>query len=190
MKLPLFAAVLCAFVSSASATIIQFDLQGTSGFGLLPGNEPAGTVTTASTGSGGEIGAGISFNDATLVLTVNVGWGTGNNFTDLTSAVMNSHIHGPVTLAQASTFTGTTAVLFNLARVSSTANGGSIATTQSLTAPQATELLAGRYYINIHTMSNGGGEARGFLVQAVPEPGTAGLIGCGALAFFARRRRG
>jgi len=69
-----------ALVSPLRSAIIEFDLLGKAGPGLLPGNE----APTTPVGSGGEIGAGIFFNDVTLQLTINVGWGSGNGFTDLT----------------------------------------------------------------------------------------------------------
>ena len=70
-----------SFISSAaSAAIVQFDLQGQAGSGLLPGNELAAVV---GGGTGGEVGGGITFDDVTKVLTLNVGWGSGQGFTDL-----------------------------------------------------------------------------------------------------------
>ena len=53
------------FASIAQAAVIQFDLTGTAGNGLLFGNEPA----VASGGSGGEIGAGITYDNVTNLLT-------------------------------------------------------------------------------------------------------------------------
>jgi len=51
-------------------------------------------------------------------------------------------------------------------------------------------ILNGETYFNIHTVSNTGGEIRGFLSQ-VPEPATLYLMGFGliALAGIIRRRR-
>jgi len=59
----------------------------------------------------------------------------------------------------------------------------------TLTA-QLDNILAGRSYINFHTVQFPGGEIRGTLVP-VPEPATAGMLVCGALAllFQASRRR-
>jgi hypothetical protein len=172
--------------SVAPAATILFDLQGQAGFGLLPGNET--TAVSGTPGTGGEIGAGISFDNFTNVLTINVGWGTGNGFTNLTGAATASHIHGPTPSSGTAAFTQAVGVLFNLTRNDSTANAGFISTTVNLTGAQATELLAGRYYINIHTSTNSGGEIRGNLV-AVPEPGRAMLSALALLALITRRRR-
>ncbi len=60
----------------------------------------------------------------------------------------------------------------------------------TLTA-QLPNILAGRSYINFHTVQFGGGELRGALV-VVPEPVSAGLLLCGLGALGARsicRRR-
>jgi len=58
----------------------------------------------------------------------------------------------------------------------------------TLTAAQATDLLAHLWYVNIHTPTFPGGEIRG---QVVPEPSTLALVSLGAasLSFVAWRRR-
>jgi hypothetical protein len=172
-----------AFTLSANAAIINLDLLGKAGAGLLSGNEN-GTIA-GTPGTGGEFGQGIFFNDVTLQLTINVAWGSGNGFMDLSSAANNSHIHGPTLSGGVGSFTQNADVLFNLPRVSSSASNGSIATTLNLNATQATELLAGRYYINIHTGPNGGGEIRG---NIVPEPSSVALLSLGVLVLMRRRR--
>ena len=177
--------VFSLFASFANAATIQFDLIGTAGAGLLPGNEP-GSLTG---GTGGEIGTGITFDDVTNLLTLNVGWGSSQGFTDLTSLANNSHIHGPVASNNGNGFTQTTGVFVNLTRSSSAVTGGTFTDAPiQFTAPQAADLMNGKFYINLHTTTNGGGEMRGFLV-AVPEPTAPllGLLGLGAVAM--RRRR-
>jgi hypothetical protein len=144
------------------AAIIQFDLIGTAGNGLLAGNEPGVLVG----GSGDEIGAGIAFDDVTRVLSINVGWGSGNGFSNLTSDVNNQHIHGPTTSNYGNGFTETAGVAFNLPRSSNSPSNGTIVTNATLTAAQMTNLYNGKYYINVHTVNNGGGEIRGFLVAS------------------------
>ena len=184
----LIVALVCT--ASAHAAILDFNLIGTAGPGLLFGNEPA----VGSGGTGGEIGAGIFFNDVTLQLTVNVGWGSSQGaFSDLTSTASASHIHGPTTANNGSGFTQTAGVLFTLTRSSSAVTGGTFTAPSSvitLTAAQQTDLFNGKYYINIHTATNSGGELRGFIVPApVPEPATCGLVAVGALGLMGRRRK-
>jgi MYXO-CTERM domain-containing protein len=170
---------------ASRAAIIPFDLVGRGGTGILPGNE-AGTITG---GSGGEVGAGITFDDVALVLTLNVGWGSGNGFTNLTGNTTGGHIHGPTTDGGTAAFTENAPILFPLDGQAtwnpSATNGGYIGTVP-MTAAQAAQLMAGRFYFNVHTTANPGGEARGFLT-AVPEPGLA-AFGLAGVALLRRRR--
>ena len=191
MKKFLALAALLTAVAQANAQNVFFDLRGTAGFGLLPGNEPGSLNGTP--GTGGEIGNGIIYDLGAHTLDIrNIGWGSSQGFIDLSSTATLSHIHGPVATAFGNGFTETTGVLFTLTRSSSAVSGGTFTTAPiTLTAAQEADLFNGKYYVNIHTSLNGGGELRGFLVTAVPEPSTFVLGGLGALAigFFVRRTR-
>ena len=187
MKAILTAVVSLAFALQSNAALFNFDLQGIAGFGLLPGNEPIATG-----GTGGEIGAGVFYDNVAKLLTVNIGWGSSQGFTDLTSTASASHIHGPTAAVNGSGFTQTAGVLFSLTRSSSAVTGGTFTTPSStitLTAAQETDLLNGKYYVNIHTANNGSGELRGFIVP-VPEPSSVllGLLGGVSLLAFRRRK--
>lgn len=192
MKKTLLALIACGMASASQAATIQFDLIGTAGPGLLPGNEPSST----GTGSGGEISTGITFDTVSKKLTINVGWGTVNGFANLTGNVTAAHIHGPTTNPNGNNGVGdfrqTAGVLIGLDGApftfNSSASAGSITGESSaLNATNEAALFAGKLYINLHTAANGGGEMRGFLV-AVPEPGSA-LMGVIALGAFSLRRR-
>ena len=173
---------------SAQAAITNFDLIGTAGAGLLAGNEPGLIVG----GTGGEIGTGIFFDDVANLLTINVGWGSSQGFTDLSSAVTASHIHGPTAAINGGGFTQTAGVAFNLTRSSNALTGGTFtAAPIALSPTQATQLLDGKFYVNLHTATNGGGEIRGFLVAApIPEPAEYAMLlaGLALVGAIARRR--
>lgn len=177
-----------AVASSAHAAAIAFDLQGRSGIGMRFNNENPTSAT--GSGTGGEVLSGIFYDTVSKILTLNVGWGSGKGFADLTGAVTAAHIHA----AADSAFTSSGGVIVSLDGAtagfnSSGTNGGWTNTTVTLTGAQETQLLAGQLYLNAHTAANGNGEIRGNLVQAVPEPASVGLIGLGTLLLASRRKR-
>jgi hypothetical protein len=194
MKKLLLPLAISLIVTNSQAAIIFLDLKGTAGLGLLPGNEP-GSITG---GTGGEIASttGISYDTVTNVLDLtNVGWGSSQGFTDLSSLANNSHVHGPTANAEGNGFTQTAGVLLTLTRSSNAVTGGVFSSPVidfdtafgASAETREAQLLNGQLYINIHTANNGGGEMRGFLV--VPEPSTPllGLVAFGSM--FLRRRR-
>jgi CHRD domain len=72
-------------------------------------------------------------------------------YSGLTGPATAAHFHGP---AEAGKNAGVALAIANAA--SSPVEGSA-----TLTDAQAADLLAGRYYINIHTAANAGGEIRG-----------------------------
>jgi hypothetical protein len=169
---------LCLFLFLAGAAlarspVFEFDLSppGTSaGVGLSPLNE---VIFTPSMGSGNEIGMGITFDTNTLMLTLNLGYGSAGGFTDLTGPAFSWLLHGPALPSE------TAPVVFDLAALHTfagdPARGGTISGSLALTPAQASDLFAGLDYINVYTPANLGGEIRGQLVL-IPEPGTMGLL--------------
>jgi hypothetical protein len=187
-------AAILALAGSAHATVFFFDLEGRGGSGLLPGNENHTVVgLDGGPGTGGEVGAGISYNDVSNVLTVNIGWGILNGFTSLTGAATAGHIHGPTTSGGAASFTQNAGVRYGLdSLVGWTANGagGGFTGTVAINETDEAALYAGRFYINVHTSANGPGEIRGNLVLVpVPEPWETGAMMAGAVGVFALVRR-
>jgi hypothetical protein len=180
---------LCA-VSVSPAAVIQFDLIGSVGVGLLAGNQ--GAALNGNPGSGGEIGAGITYDDVTQILNVNVGWGSANGFINLTGNATAAHIHGLTASAAPASFNEIANVLIGLdgppVTYNPSASAGSITGSVHIGANE-TALYDGRLYINVHTAANTGGEIRGQLIRVIPEPSLALLASLGASALALRRRR-
>lgn len=184
--LPLFV-IACTLMSTANAqTLIQFDLQGQGGSGLLPENEtPA--LSGAGNGTGGEIGSGVTYDPATMVLSLNFGWGTVNGFEDLSGPATAAHLHGATDGSQ----TTASGVLQGFNFVDNAADSGSVNFSFTLTQLQEDIVLNGQSYINVHTSANTNGEIRGNLIPiaSVPEPSSLALLALTAMTGFVRRRR-
>lgn len=144
----------------ASATLFSFDA-------VLNGAQETPPVATGAQGL-----AAITYNDETNEL----GWSI--TFIDLESPLINAHFHGPAPI-------GTPAgvqvpIPFDPGVLADTIVGTAI-----LTEEQEQQLLAGLWYVNLHTEDWPDGEIRG---QVIPEPSTALLLGAG-VALLARKRR-
>ena len=86
-------------------------------------------------------------------MTFTFNWQLGAG-TTLTAA----HFHGPATATQSAPVV--TPITGPIASNTGTYNGAVV-----LTAGQEADLLAGRWYVNLHSTVNGGGELRGQLVE-------------------------
>ncbi len=106
----------------------------------LSGSNEIPPVMTAGSGM-----VTANFNPATNLLTWNL------NYTGLSGPATAGHFHGPATAAQ----NAGVALGFNNP-ITSPQSGQA-----TLTAAQAADLMAGRWYVNIHTDANKGGEIRG-----------------------------
>ena len=105
----------------------------------VPTNTSTGTGTTSGT-----------YNATTNTLQYTVTW------TGLTGQATVGHFHGPA-LAGAN---ASPIIHFNLIHGTPT-TGGTANGQIKLTDTQETDLLAGKWYTNIHTAANSGGEIRG-----------------------------
>lgn len=181
------AALLAVCSPQTDAAIIQLDLSGTGGAGLLTTNE---NPDASGTGSGGEVLGGIFINDVTNQITIDVAWGSVNGFTDLTGDATGMHIHGPTTDPAPDGFeqnAGVMVGLNGLAGFDADASSGGFSGTVDLTDSQVATILNEQTYLNVHTAANGGGEIRGQLI--IPEPGSAVLISLAGGLLILRRRR-
>jgi len=106
----------------------------------LSGSQEVPPITTQGKGS-----ADITFDTASRQLSWTV------NYSGLSGPAAAAHFHGP---AEAGKNAGVAVPIPNQA--TSPVSGSA-----TLTEAQANELLAGRYYVNIHTAANPSGEIRG-----------------------------
>lgn len=135
-----FAAIALATTSAVAATGFSAILKGTS---EVP------PVSTAANGAATGV-----LNNAGTQLQLSV------QFQNLTTAYTASHIHG---YAGPGSNAG---VRFGFACVLTNSNrNGTFNGVWNLTATDATNLLAGLTYVNIHSTTFGGGELRGQLIQ-------------------------
>lgn len=184
-------AVCYCFLSGAvTADIVDFRLTGNGGDGLLDTNV---TPPTGSAGEGGIGLSGITLDTDNNILHVDIDWGTANGYAgDLTGPVTKLHLHGPTPANAPDSFSQTGPLMVTLSSSlsfnSSGINGG-VNDDFFINSSDMQAILDGRTYINVHTDAFEFGEIRGYLVAAVPEPGTTGLVLAGAIVVGLRRRR-
>ena len=124
-----------AFAAPAFAEKMKATLDGKS---EVPANTSAGTGA-----------ADIDYDAATKKLTWKV------TYSGLSGPATAAHFHGP---AEAGKNSGVAVAIPNA--TSSPAEGSA-----TLTDAQAADLMAGKYYVNIHTAANPGGEIRGQVMK-------------------------
>ena len=120
-----------AFAGPAFAQKLKATLDGKA---EVPANTSAGTGT-----------ADLDYDAATKKLTWKV------TYSGLSGPATAAHFHGP---AEAGKNAGVAVAIPN-------ADKSPVEGSATLTDAQAADLLAGRYYVNIHTQANPGGEIRG-----------------------------
>lgn len=129
-------AVLLAFASPSYAETVQLKAS-LSGASEVPPNQSTGTGTVTAT-----------FDTATKQLS----W--KGDYSGLSGPATAAHFHGP---AEAGKNAGVAIPI--------TPNTSPFSGSATLTDSQASDLLAGRWYVNIHTAANPGGEVRGQLLK-------------------------
>ena len=129
-------AVLLAFASPSYAETVQLKA-ALSGASEVPPNQSAGTGTVTAT-----------FDTASKQLS----W--KGDYAGLSGPATAAHFHGP---ADAGKNAGVAVPI--------TPSTSPFTGSATLTDSQASDLLAGRWYVNIHTAANPGGEVRGQLLK-------------------------
>lgn len=128
--------VLLALASPSYAETLQLKAS-LSGASEVPPNQSTGTGTVTAT-----------FDTATKQLS----W--KGDYSGLSGPATAAHFHGP---AEAGKNAGVAIPI--------TPNTSPFSGSATLTDSQASDLLAGRWYVNIHTAANPGGEVRGQLLK-------------------------
>ena len=148
-------ALLCSLVlaPAGNAALVQLvaDIDGNQVVGLPSDQEPS-----EGTGS-----ATMTLNDATNLFSWDISW------SGLSSPETVMHFHGPAPRGQ------NAGVQVNFGAISGITSPSIGSTT--ITSAQAAELLAGLWYINIHTQAYPAGEIRG-QVEVVPIPASGLLL--------------
>jgi hypothetical protein len=125
--------------SLAATTAFKADLKGST---EVPPNQTAGTGSVTAT-----------YDPATKQLS----W--SGTFSGLTGAATAAHFHGP---AEAGKNAGVAVWLSEKGKTLESPFKG----TATLDDKQAADLMAGLWYVNIHTAANPGGELRGQLMKS------------------------
>ena len=122
-------------------------------------------------GAGGT--AMLAFDPASNTLGWNIAW------ENLTGPAIGLHFHGP---ASPGTTAGVAVNIGDISGLTSPSIGSTVISDEF-----ESQLLAGDWYINLHTDANAPGEIRG---QVVPEPSSIlpAILGCVALLRLRRRR--
>jgi hypothetical protein len=129
-------AVLAGEILSASAETVSLNAN-LAAAATVPSNSSAGT------GSGK-----FTYNTDTKQLKYTI------VFKNLTGAATAAHVHGPASPTE----TAKSIVTFPIPE-------SPITGTATLTPNQETDLLAGRYYVDVHTSANPSGELRGQIIR-------------------------
>jgi len=107
---------------------------------------PANTSTGTGTGQ-------ITFDPTTKIITYSFTWQLGSS----TATTTNMHFHG----AEDGSDTKSSAVVIGITGFTTASSGSMSGETRALTDAEVNQLLAGKWYLNVHSSTIPGGELRG-----------------------------
>ncbi len=156
--------LMLSMVGATEASIISYSA-------TLDGLQGTAPITT--TGMGSMVG---TYDDVSGGLTWTLNW------SDLLAPATAAHIH-----IAPSGFNGPVAVTIPSVAGSMS---GMVSSSTTITMLQAADLLAGNWYVNIHSSQFPAGEIRGQLsINSVPEPTTVLLLSMGVAGLLGSRMR-
>ena len=130
------AATMLSSVTSADAETIMLKADLKGSNEVPPNSSPASGTAEAT------------FDTTSKLLTYTI------TYKDLTGSVLGAHFHGPVEAGK------NAGIVLPFKTVQSPIQGSA-----TLTDQQAADLLAGKWYANVHTAANPGGELRGQMMK-------------------------
>ena len=139
--------VLLFSISACKKDVVPVDLTKKATI-TLSGAQEVPAVTSTGTGTGQ-----IVFDPTTKVVTYNFSWQLGS----ATATVTNMHFHG----ADDGSDIKSSGVAIGITGFPTTAMGNMSGKTVALSDVQVSQLLAGKWYLNIHSSTVPGGELRG-----------------------------
>ena len=170
----------CFFASRMVLALVGIFLVGQANaavYTLSGGMDPLQAGTNGGFGGGTGNGEGTiagNYDDVTNLLNYSIDW------MNLTAAVTNMHFHVGEVGVSGGVDLG----------IPGPWSSPEMGTGVALTGPQEANLLAGNWYVNVHTANFGGGEIRGqVIVNAVPLPAAAWLFGSALLGLGIVKRK-
>ena len=159
------AALVLGILLSVSANATLFNLEA-----ILDGAQANAGAGTGSTATGT---AQVTFDDITNLLSWEISW------SGLLGNVTIAHFHGPATQG----------VNAGVQQLIGNPPGNPAIGSATINNGQANQLLTERWYINIHSDRDPGGEIRGQVLRAVSEPTVALMLLTGLVGLGLTRRR-
>ncbi|WP_159452622.1 CHRD domain-containing protein [Pedobacter nyackensis] len=125
---------------------------------VLSGGAEVPAITTAGSGT-----ATVSYNTNTKMITYQINWILNSTV----SVTTDMHFHG----AENGSATISSPVVIPITGFAIGNTGTLNGTTRVLTDAEANQLLAGKWYINVHSAAFPSGEIRGNIIFSSPNPG-------------------
>lgn len=128
---------------------------------VLNGATETPPITTTGSGT-----AAITYNSGTKTIGYNLTWQLGS----ATATTTGMHFHGSETGSNATS----SPIVIEIPGFTSASSGTLAGTTRALTDVEQAQLLAGKWYVNIHSSTVPGGEIRGNIVLVKASTGGGG----------------